>query len=165
MNRIFFQAPLAACLAVALAACGNSKAETRNEVAEHARESTSDLRDHIKGLKSGGARETLDAAQAPSERPDSLPKDMWLPEDFKITQVMDMGSIGYSLRAISDHSAEDLAADYSSHLREAGYNVVSQKPFMGETKIDFDGKGLNSGTVKIQDADSHREIQIGFKPD
>ncbi|KCZ60113.1 hypothetical protein HY30_12795 [Hyphomonas chukchiensis] len=164
MNRIFLHAPLAACLAVALAACGNSKAETRHEVAEHARESTSDLRDHLKGLRSG-AKETLNAARAPTERPDSFPKDIWLPDDFEITQVMDMGSIGYSLRAISNERANDLIAAYTSHLAEAGYYVFPREQVASANQVVFDGKGLNSGTVDIFDADTHREIHIGFASD
>ncbi|KCZ53561.1 hypothetical protein HY29_16970 [Hyphomonas beringensis] len=164
MKRTMSLASLAACLVISLAACGKSKADTKQDVAEEAATSNSDLRAHLQSLKSGGQGKA-NAALDKTTRPDSLPGDIWLPDDFKVTQVMDMASIGYSLRATSNLNADDLEKGYAAKLASAGYSGVSSKEIMTTTEITFKGKGVNSGLVKIYDADTHREIQISFKPD
>ncbi|MEH6757318.1 MAG: hypothetical protein V7676_07390 [Parasphingorhabdus sp.] len=113
--------------------------------------------------------------QASSNAPDSppaflskdmdwVPKDIWLPVDFKPTQSQKISPVAetYVLRGETDMNAAELETSFSEHMVAAGYEPFgSDKPKPG--KPMFRGNGHGMIVVTITDKGPMRELTVGVE--
>ncbi|GEM_PF-1939898 len=95
--------------------------------------------------------------------PDWTPEELYLPDDFTVTGSQAIGTRTYIMMGTSAMPQDELLSTYRNELEAAGYDVTPlERMPPDEPAIYFDGNGLETAQVRINDTGDLRELQIDF---
>ena len=98
--------------------------------------------------------------------PDWAPQELYLPDDFAVTNTQEIGTRTFILEGTSAAAQDELLSTYRSELEAAGYDVTPlERMATDEPVIYFNGNGLESAAVRITDAGDTRAVHVDFSKD
>jgi len=98
-----------------------------------------------------------------STLPDWTPEDIYLPADFTVTGSQAIGTRTYIVMGTSAMPLDELLSTYRNELEAAGYDLTPlERMPPDEPAIYFDGNGLETAQVRVNDTGDLRELQIDF---